>query len=138
MTRDHEQAWAENWRRRSDEEIAFAWIDFQARPHAPSEEPGEDEDWWAVDAMMGLSGDDPVRALRICFVVARLSNDPKVLEMLGAGPLEDLLSDDPTIFDLVAQETKLNDRLVTALRSTWQSTIPDQVWFSLQRLVGAA
>lgn len=135
MTRDRD--WAENWRQRGDEEIALAWIDYQARwPLTPPKDPVEDEAWWAVDAMMGLSGDDPLRALEICFLVARSSKEPKVLEMLGVGPLEDLLSEDPTLFDAIAFEARSNDRLLVALGSMWQSTIPEQVWSDLQRLIG--
>jgi hypothetical protein len=138
MTGERDQEWAENWSRRSDAEIASAWIDYEARPHSPDVEAGEDDAWWAVDAMMGLAGDDPLRALEICFLIARSSNDPKVLEMLGAGPLEDLLSEDPTLFDAIFYESKSNNSLVTALRSMWQSTIPDHVWCALQRLIAAA
>lgn len=56
--------------------------------------------------------------------------------MLGVGPLEDLLSEDPTLFDAIAFEARSNDRLLVALGSMWQSTIPEQVWSDLQRLIG--
>jgi hypothetical protein len=135
MAGEHDQECGGNWSARSDAEIASAWIDYEARPHSPAEEAGEDKAWWAVDAMMGLSADDPLRALEICFLIARSSDDPKVLEMLGAGPLEDLVSEDPTLVDAIFHESNSNNHLVTALKSMWQSTIPDHVWRELQRLI---
>jgi hypothetical protein len=119
-------------------EIASAWIDYHSRPHAADEEAHEDAAWWAVDAMMTLVRRDPLRALEICFRVARLSASAWVLENLGAGPLEDLLSDDPILFDAIAFEAKSNGNLVDALRGMWQSTIPNDVWSAVQGLIGAS
>ncbi|WP_342107377.1 DUF6869 domain-containing protein [Methylobacterium sp. SI9] len=135
MDHDHDQEWAENWSRRSNEEIAATWIDFQGRLHVSPERMGEDRSWWAVDAIMGLSEDNPFRALEICFAVARLSNDPKVLGALGAGPLEDIISENPNVIDVVSQEATSNENLITALGSMWQSTIPDDVWSVLQKIM---
>jgi hypothetical protein len=83
---------------------------------------------------MDLQVHDPIRALEIAFQIARASGAPKVLEMLGAGPIEDLLSEDPTLFDAVAVEAPSNPNLRLALRSTWQSAMPDEVWRAVQDL----
>ena len=135
---DRDDEWLERYAHRPDSEIAAVWIDYQSRPHSPKQDALEDPSWWAVDAMMGLSRDNPLRALEICFQIARLSARPEVLEMLGAGPLEDLLSEDPTLFDALVFEVTSNPRLAEALRSVWKSTIPDDVWLALQRLIGNA
>lgn len=63
MGHDHDQEWAENWSRRSDEEIAAAWLNFQGRRHVSPNRMGKDQAWWAVDAIMGLSENNPFRAL---------------------------------------------------------------------------
>jgi hypothetical protein len=60
-----------------------------------------------------------------------------VLEMLGAGPLEDLLSDDPTLFDMVELEARVSPALIEALRHVKRSTIAGGVWQRMQKLVGA-
>jgi len=115
--------WMDRWSSRSDTEIAAAWISYQSRDHAlPSE---DDEDWWAVDALMSLSADDPLRALETAFLIARGSNNPKVLEMLGASPIEDLVSEDPTLLDAIAVEVRSNPNLRVALKSVWQGNIAD-------------
>jgi len=132
---DSGQERSERWSSRSTEEISAAWIDYQSRQHAADEQAGEDPAWWAVEALIDLTLDDPLRVLEICFHIARTSDAPRVLMMLGAGPLEDLLSGDLAFFDAIAFETKSNANLVKALGSTWQSSIPDDVW---QRLIGSA
>jgi hypothetical protein len=84
--------------------------------------------------MFGLELRNPLRALAIASLIARGSDDPRVLEILGAGPLEDLLSGNPALLDTVAQEAKSNPNFRAALRSIWQSTIPDDVWAAVQRV----
>lgn len=124
----------DNWISSTDEEIVAAWIDFEQRPHTLHEDWIRDRSWWAVEAMMDLQLHDPARALDVAFQIARTSDTPKVLEMLGAGPLEDLLSEDPTLFDAIAIEAASSPRLRVALRSTWQNAMPDDVWQAVQRL----
>jgi len=124
----------DSWIRSSDSEIAAAWIDFEARPHALEEDWLRDRAWWAVEAVMDLQAHDPIRALEIVFRIARTDDRPKVLEMLGAGPLEDLLSEDPTLIDAVAIEAWSSPNLRVALRSTWQNDLPDEVWRTVQQL----
>src|SRR5690349_2656427 len=85
------------WIRCTDGEIVAGWIDFESRPHALDEDWTRDRAWWAVEAMMDLQLHDPIRALEVAFQITRETDAPKVLEMLGAGPLEDLLSEDPTL-----------------------------------------
>jgi hypothetical protein len=128
------QPHGDSWIRCSDSEIVAAWIDFESRPHALQEDWIRDRAWWAVEAMMDLQAHDPIRALEIAFQIARTSDRPKVLEMLGAGPLEDLLSEDPTLIDAVAIEAQSSPNLRIALRATWQSAMPDDVWRAVQNL----
>jgi hypothetical protein len=122
------------WIRCTDDEIVAAWIDFESRPHGLHEDWIRDRAWWAVEAMMDLQLHDPIRALEVAFQIARATDAPKVLEMLGSGPLEDLLSDDPTLVDAVAIETLSSPNLRTALCSTWQNSMPDDVWRAVQGL----
>jgi hypothetical protein len=113
------QPHGDSWIRCSDSEIVAAWIDFESRPHALQEDWIRDRAWWALE---------------IAFQIARTSERPKVLEMLGAGPLEDLLSEDPTLIDAVAIEAQSSPNLRIALRATWQSAMPDDVWRAVQNL----
>jgi len=124
----------DSWLRCDDGEIVAAWIDFEARPHTLHEDWIRDRAWWAIEAMMDLQLHDPARALGVAFQIARASDAPKVLEMLGAGPLEDLLSEDPTLIDAIAIEAASSPHLRVALRATWQNAMPDEVWQAVRRL----
>jgi hypothetical protein len=129
---DRDDEWNDRWRRLTDAEIADAWIGYQAEVH--SFPPESHPHWWAVDALSCLLDDDPLRALEITFLVGRRSDNPKVLEILGASPIEDLLTEDPTLLDAVAIEVRSNESLRVALRSVWQGAMPDEVWARLQAL----
>jgi hypothetical protein len=122
------------WIHCTDDEVVEGWIDFESRPHGLDEDWVRDRSWWAVEAMMVLQQHDPIRALEVAFQIARSTASPKVLEMLGAGPLEDLLSEDSTLIDAVAIETMSSPNLRTALQSTWQNNMPDDVWRVVQLL----
>lgn len=124
----------EPWNGCSDDELVAGWIDFESRPHALHEDWIRDRAWWAIEVMMELQSHDPARALGVVFRIARASSAPKVLEMLGTGPLEDLLSEDPTLIDAIAIEAATSPNLRVALRSTWQNAMPDQVWQEVRRL----
>lgn len=128
----------ESWLHCSDGEIVGAWIDFESRPHTLHEDWIRDRSWWAIEAMMDLQLHDPARALDLAFQIARATDTPKALEMLGAGPLEDLLSEDPTLIDAIAIEAASSPNLRTALASTWQNTMSDDVWLAVQRLVAGS
>ena len=137
MDEERDQDWAEVWARRSDADVASSWIDFWSRSHAPDADWTTDKHWWAVDALMGFQHDHPLRALEISFLIARTSDAPRVFEMLGAGPIEDLLADDRTLIDAIALEASASPNLRIALQSVWQGAIPDDVWARLQRIAPA-
>ena len=123
-----------------DIEIARGWIAYHSRTERPDDEPLEppsddDPDWCAVDQLMNLQFEDPLRALEIALFIAHQTNDERLLTNLGAGPLEQLLADDPTLFDAVAIEARKSASLRTALAAVWKNDIPDETWQSIQRLL---
>jgi hypothetical protein len=93
----------------------------------------DDPDWWAVNALMDLGHNDPPRALDIVFIISRDSDNEWVLENLGAGPLEELIGDDPALLDRIEREIGSNPRLRLALRAVWQGEMSDDIWARLQR-----
>jgi hypothetical protein len=124
---------------RGNAEIAQSWVGYYLRLGRPQSERDfavrkDDPNRWAVDAVMALQFSDPVRALEIAFIVARSTVDDWVLEILGAGPLEDLLVDDPTLLDFIALEIGSNPRLKEALGFVWQNAMDDETWTKVQRL----
>lgn len=139
---------SERWQDCDDDEIAAAWIAYRlaetTRGAAGAPAPlslapldDVDEQGWAIDALRDLQFDDPLRALEIAFEIARSSEDAWVLGCLGAGPIEALLSDDPTLFDAIALESRSNPNLVTSLKSVWRCAMPDHTWAAVRRLAGS-
>ncbi len=127
---------------RSNEDIASSWSAYYlqyGRPNTAAElrVRADDPHWWAVDAVMGLYGDDPARALDIVFLIARTCSDDWVLENLGAGPLEDLIDSDPTLLDPIALEAASSPALRFALRCVWQRDMSEDTWGRLQRISNA-
>lgn len=123
----------------SNAEIAEAWIACteRCRPlDGQSRVRDDDPAWWAIDTVMELEFRDPVRALEVAFVIARQSSDGWVLENLGAGPLETLLSRDPTFLDAITIETASNPNLLEALCSVWKNEMPDETWSVIRNLTG--
>ncbi len=126
----------------SNEDISRSWIAHYARMGRPSSAAQinaheDDPDWWAVDALMNLDSEDPVRALDIIFLIAEGSDDDWVLENLGAGPLENLIDDDLTLLDPIALEAASNPSLKKALQSVWRRDISEDAWTRLQRIAGS-
>lgn len=123
----------------SNAEIAEAWIACTRRcrhPDGQSHVRDDDPAWWAVDTVTDLEFTDPVRALEVAFVVTRQSSDGWVLENLGAGPLETLLSRDPTFLDAIMIEAASNPNLLEALGSVWKNEMPDETWAVVRHLTG--
>ncbi|HWE45036.1 MAG TPA: hypothetical protein VG407_03325 [Caulobacteraceae bacterium] len=127
---------------RDNEDIARSWIAHYARFGRPSSAEqikahDDDPDWWAVNSLMELDGQDPVRSLDIVFLISRGSDDGWVLENLGAGPIENLINDDPTLLDAIELEVASNPRLREALQSVWRGDISEDTWARLQKIVGS-
>lgn len=123
----------------SNAEIADAWVDWMklSRPHEGRPRARDDDPaWWAIDAVMELESSDPVRALEVAFEIARKSSDEWVLENLGAGPLETLLSRDQTFLDAIKIEAASNPNLLEALGSVWMNDMPAETRAAVQRLTG--
>ncbi len=55
--------------------------------------------------------------------------NPKVIELLATGPLEDLLVDHGlTVIDEIENEAKTNRRVAVLLGGVWQSEMDDRVF----------
>ncbi|HWE44437.1 MAG TPA: hypothetical protein VG407_00300 [Caulobacteraceae bacterium] len=122
----------------SNDAIAERWIAYYLRNGAGEKAAlDSDPDWWALETMMALQFDDPLRALEIVFLIAHASGDAWVLTNLGAGPLEGLLADDPTFLDAIVLETTSCPNLKTALVSVWQNGMPDETYAAVRRLSGS-
>lgn len=104
-----------------NESIARAWIVFTLS------EPDSDEyelNFWAFQKMSDLSVDDSYRALDIVETILRMNKSEKVVGMLGAGILEDMLvTRGSEIIDYLSERAASNPDLVKALGGAWKYRI---------------
>lgn len=102
-------------------------------------EPKKDEHFWATEAAFDLARNEPDWAWR--FVLATLDElkpeqDDKVLAVLAAGPLEDLLANHGSeVIARVEDEARRSPRFRELLGGVWKSSMPEEVW---QRVLKAA
>jgi hypothetical protein len=67
-----------------------------------------------------LCDSDPREALALILVLVELAETPRLLEDIGAGPLEDLLhKHGPIVIDDVETHARSNPALVEALSNVW-------------------
>lgn len=79
------------------------------------------------DRLADLCFDDPELAVQVCARIAELTDDDRVIELLGAGPLENVLERRrDQVLPSFLREAKANPRFRTALRHIWPSGSPDR------------
>jgi hypothetical protein len=129
---------------RPDAEVAAAWIARTARSNPEGVLPPDikiqaldSEDDWGVQALLEIVCEEPIRALEITFLIARMTDDDWLLCNLGAGPIESLLAHDATLLDAVAIEARNSPNLKTALGSVWQNAMSEATWRAVQRLANS-
>lgn len=96
-------------------DVAEAWNCYHRRNVDDSDDP----DWWAVELWL-----DPLPAdVRRSGLIALVDTvDDDQLGMVGAGPLEDFVSDDDDDLRWLEEQAALNARLRQALRNAWVVT----------------
>jgi hypothetical protein len=79
----------------------------------------------AVIELGNILMEDLDASLQIVESILKQSSDPWVLENLGAGPLEDLLSKgDPAVIDFIETKHRSYPNLVDAMRYMWTDSFP--------------
>ena len=102
----------------SVDEVAQTWCRYQHnRPLKPDLD--EDENWWAVDLFFTRGIFRRVDTYRsILLSLVRHASD-ETLGNVGAGPLENFVSDDEDDLEWLERECRTNDRLRRALATVW-------------------
>lgn len=92
--------------------------------------------WWAIKKFMDLGESNPEACwLAVLGIVQQMPSE-KVLSVLAAGPLEDLIDDHgPQFIDRIENEARRNSVFRTMLRNVWKSG-SDDVWDRVQRAAG--
>jgi hypothetical protein len=92
--------------------------------------------FWASDRLRDLTWQAPEDAYDVIRELVRGAPSPYVLEIVAAGPLEDLLSDwGERFIDRLEADARADPKLLAACGGVWKNYMPDQVWTRLRSLV---
>ena len=101
------------------DEVADAWCRYQARPHVPGVEE-DDPDWWSVDLLLGgqFYAEEQRQRTLLDLLIERAQDD-ELLGAIGAGPLENFITNDDDRLAWIEQRAAGSDRFREALRNVW-------------------
>src|SRR3954454_9973028 len=119
--------------------VAATWCRYTERSIAARADrlPDDDPDWWAVNFFLCRAfwrdGDLQRRGL---LALVRATVDERVLGCIGAGPLEDFISDNEEDLLWLEEQARENESLRIALRHVWADTYVTRA--TMERLDAAA
>jgi hypothetical protein len=88
-----------------------------------------EDSFWAYDELSSMGLDQPLEALSVILTVLSKNPSPKAIELLAAGPLEDLLvANGPLVIDEIERRAESDSNVAILLGGVWQSEIDIEVW----------
>jgi len=109
-------------------ELVQSWLAYQRTD--------DKELFWAFDLIWESAADNPNATFEFVLAVLRTRPEPKILAVLAAGPLEDVLAKNgPAIIARVEEESRHSPEFRNLLGGVWKNTMSDDVW---QRVLKAA
>lgn len=118
------------------DDIAATWCRYHREDHSADEEAWEHPDWWAIDVLLGgpvYRNSDLIRNLLLKLVEHA---DDEVLGSVGAGPLENFVSDDEDDLQWVEAQCAASEKFRRALAGVWCASYVSEV--TMVRLDAAA
>lgn len=112
-------------------ELIEAWI--KMANTAKEDTVIEDGNGWAHNVMSDAVQDDPERPWPLILEILARDRSAPVVELLAAGPLEDLLAIQGSAFiDRIEAEAKHNPAFAKLLGGVWKNTMSDDIWARVQ------
>lgn len=110
--------------------IAQAWIAYW---HAPENSAEREALSWAGDREYDLVREDPDQAWQLILKILQQDSSNEILEVLSAGPLEDLLAKHgERVIEKVESEARSNPSFATLLGGVWKNSMTDDIWSRVQ------
>jgi hypothetical protein len=111
--------------------IVDAWIAGEDVEHGA---PEHQRNWWAISQVMDWSLEGEAELLwRFILLTYERNISDRVVAVLAAGPLEDLLSKHgPLYIDRVEQLAQADERFNHLLGGVWRLSMTDDVWKRVQ------
>jgi hypothetical protein len=118
--------------KKTDAEIAEGYIAMQ---HAPKETKEYDDLFWAFEEMCDVVAMEPDRALQLILMILSKDDSVPVVQILAAGPLEDLLdTHGDAMIGKIEEEARTNPKFAFLLGGVWPSSISKSVWRKVEVL----
>ncbi|AVP99727.1 hypothetical protein C7S18_22245 [Ahniella affigens] len=120
-------------------ELIAAWADAYIRESAKDRDRTKtSDDWWAVaDLMLPKTLDNAENAWQVIHAVLARKPSDRVISVLAAGPLEDLIAAfGPEFIDRIEQAAKQDPAFRHLLGGVWKRST-DAVWARIERARGA-
>ncbi len=117
---------------RKRERLAKLWIAYMRAESDATKPTGGLE---VFESMQGLTEEDPETIWGVILGMLRQDHSDKILMVLSAGPLENLLAAHGQKFiDRVEAEVQANQHFRTLLGGVWKSSIANEVWERIQKV----
>ncbi|MBI1423278.1 MAG: hypothetical protein GC149_07420 [Gammaproteobacteria bacterium] len=114
------------------DEIAEAWIEMWSYE---VNNPERDKFDWVYDFEDEATHDQPEIALKLILAVLEKNQTNHILEVLSAGPLEDLLAyHGEHIIEIIEAEARKNKQFAGLLGGVWQNSMLDHIWERVQKV----
>ncbi len=111
-----------------DEKIAKSWIKLKLTKYS---DPSFDNLFWSYEKIDELISKKPIDALKVILKISDLIDTDELLDLLGAGPIEDLMfRNGEAVIKQIETETKYRPKFKTALKTVQidPSETPKWVW----------
>lgn len=106
--------------------LAKAWVGYW---QAPKDSERRRELEWAVDQEWDLVREEPEQAWLLILEILRQDSSAEIMELLSAGPLEDVLAKHGDAFiERVESEAASNPTFAWLLGGVWKNAMTDEVW----------
>ena len=112
--------------------VATAWVEMWSYD---LESPERDKFDWVGDFEYEATYEKPELGLELILEVLRLDPSIEIIEVLAAGPLEDLLSQHgESMITKIEFLARNNGKFANLLGGVWQNSMPEEVWNRVQKV----
>ena len=111
------------------DDLVGAWIRVMLKEGSDEHDP----DFWAFSDLDQMVDEEPEEAWPIILEILRRNQSSEILEVLSAGPVEDLLAQHGEVFiERVEHEARIDENFAKLLGGVWQNTISDEIYARVQ------
>jgi hypothetical protein len=122
------------------EKIVRAWISaWLWRDQNPGWHERDDAhpDDWVLDELDDLCHTDPDTTFEVILEILKADSTPSIMEVLAAGPLEDLLArHGPLVIDRIEKQAREEPLFRDLLGGVWQNSTDPVVWHCVVAIRG--